>query len=246
MSAAKISFPGFDAPAASFEAPLEMLSACHGRVERQCQTLLRLVPHLAASGSHQAAREAAQNVMRYFDTSARHHHADEEEDLFPALLLSAPEAELAPLRELIDALLGQHRELERAWSELRWKLEGVWLETMRDLDADEVRRMVDLYRSHIEREEEELLPLAARVLGVRSWTASGVRLRRGIRMSNRRTEPCLIKSSNYHRQTLRSPRARTEDHSSDGAPVLPRTRPPGPFSALPRVRRAVRVRDPPP
>lgn len=183
MSAAKISFPGFDAPAASFEAPLEMLSACHGRVERQCQTLLRLVPHLAASGSDQAAREAAQNVMRYFDTSARHHHADEEEDLFPALLQSAPEAELAPLRELIAALQAQHRELERAWGELRWKLEGVWLETMRDLDADEVGRLVDLYRSHIEREEEELLPFAARVLGVAQLDSVGraMRLRRGIK-----------------------------------------------------------------
>ena len=79
MCAAKISFPGFNAPAAGFEAPLEMLSACHGRVESQCQTLLRLPPHLAANGPDQAAREAAQNIMRYFDTSARNHHADEEE-----------------------------------------------------------------------------------------------------------------------------------------------------------------------
>ena len=35
MSIPKQAFPGFDAPAAGFEAPLEMLSACHGRVERQ-------------------------------------------------------------------------------------------------------------------------------------------------------------------------------------------------------------------
>ncbi|MFA5915130.1 MAG: hemerythrin domain-containing protein, partial [Burkholderiales bacterium] len=122
MSAAKTSLPGFSSPAAGFEAPLEMLSACHGRVERQCQTLLRLVPHLAANGPDQAAREAAQNVMRYFDTSARHHHADEEEDLFPLLLRSAPAAQLAPLRELVAVLLAQHRELEQVWGELRLKL----------------------------------------------------------------------------------------------------------------------------
>jgi hemerythrin-like domain-containing protein len=183
MCAAKISFPGFDAPAAGFEAPLEMLSACHGRVERQCQTMLRLVPHLAAKGPDQAAREAAQNIMRYFDTSAKHHHADEEEDLFPALLLRAPDAERARLRELIEALLGQHRELEQAWGELRWKLEGIWLGTMRELDADEVARMVELYRVHIEREEAELLPLAARLLGEAQLDAVGraMRLRRGIK-----------------------------------------------------------------
>jgi hemerythrin-like domain-containing protein len=183
MCAAKISFPGFDAPAAGFEAPLEMLSACHGRVERQCQTMLRLVPHLAANGPDQAAREAAQNIMRYFDTSAKHHHADEEEDLFPALLLWAPDAELARLRELIDALCVQHRELELAWSQVRWKLEGIWLGMTPDLGAEEVERMVELYRLHIAREEAELLPFGARVLGDAQLDVVGraMRLRRGIK-----------------------------------------------------------------
>lgn len=183
MSAAKITFPGFTSPAAGFEAPLEMLSACHGRVESQCQTLLRLVPHLAANGPDQAAREAAQNVMRYFDTSAPHHHADEEEDLFPALLQSAPQTEQAPLRELVAALKAQHRELEQAWGELRWKLEGVWLGTLSELSAEEVGHLVDLYRSHIEREETELLPLAARVLEATQLDNVGraMRLRRGIK-----------------------------------------------------------------
>ncbi|MHB8667301.1 MAG: hemerythrin domain-containing protein [Burkholderiales bacterium] len=183
MTPAKIAFPGFTAPAAGFEAPLEMLAACHGRVERQCQTLQRLVPHLAANGADQAAREAAQNVMRYFDTSAPHHHADEEEDLFPALLGSAPENELAPLRDLIGALRAQHRELEQAWQQLRWKLEGVWLGTMRELDADEVQRLVELYRSHIAQEDEALLPAATRILGTAQLDAIGraMRARRGIK-----------------------------------------------------------------
>ena len=182
MTSAKIAFPGFTAPAAGFEAPLEMLSACHGRVERQCQTLLRLVPHLAANGPDQAAREAALSVMRYFDTSARHHHADEEEDLFPALLRAAPPAELAMLRGLVAALQAQHRELEQAWAELRRKLDGIALGTVRDLSADEAGRLVGLYRSHIEREEAELLPLAARILGTAQLDGVGraMRARRGI------------------------------------------------------------------
>ena len=182
MRAANIAFPGFNAPAAGFEVPLEMLSACHGRVERQCRTLLRLVPHLAANGPDQAAREAAQSVMRYFDTSAKHHHTDEEEDLFPALLQAAPQTELARLHELINALCAQHRELELAWSDVRRKLEGIWLATVRELDANEVGRMVELYRLHIAREEAELLPLAARLLGGAQLDVVGraMRARRGI------------------------------------------------------------------
>ena len=94
------SIPGFSAPSAGFEAPLEMLSACHFRIERQCATLRRLVPHLATHGADTEARTAAANVMRYFDTSAKHHHADEEEDLFPALIESMAGSDPVCLREL--------------------------------------------------------------------------------------------------------------------------------------------------
>jgi hemerythrin-like domain-containing protein len=182
MGAAKASLPGFNAPAAGFEAPLEMLSACHGRVEHQCETLLRLVPHLAAHGPDAAACEAAQNVMRYFDTSARHHHADEEEDLFPALLHAAPQAGLAALRELVAALQAQHRELEQAWCELRRQLDAIRDASRSGLDAAAVDRLVGLYRSHIAREEAELLPLAARILGPEQLdrVGSAMRARRGI------------------------------------------------------------------
>ena len=180
MAAAAL--PGFDAPAAGFEAPLEMLAACHGRVERQCQTLSRLVPHLAANGPDQSAQAAAHNVMRYFDTSARHHHADEEDDLFPALLRAAPQAEFAHISELISALRAQHRELEQAWSTLRRELEGIGQGTIRTLDGDQVAAFVDLYRRHIDREEAELLPDAARIVGLAGLDTIGraMRLRRGI------------------------------------------------------------------
>jgi len=80
--------PGHSAPAAGFEVPLEMLSACHGRIEQQCSTLRRLQSHLLAHGADDQARVAAAAVMRYFDLAARQHHEDEERDLFPALLES--------------------------------------------------------------------------------------------------------------------------------------------------------------
>jgi hypothetical protein len=82
----KMNSPAFPALAAGTDEPLEMLSACHARIQSQCATLRRLVAHLLAHGVDAEARLAAASVMRYFDTSARHHHADEEEDLFPALI----------------------------------------------------------------------------------------------------------------------------------------------------------------
>ena len=96
--------PGHSAPTAGFEVPLEMLSACHHRIERQCATLRRLVDHLATHGPDQQARDAAAGVMRYFDTAGRDHHADEEEDLFPALIESMAGSDPICLREITQGL----------------------------------------------------------------------------------------------------------------------------------------------
>ena len=104
-----ITLPGHSAPAVGFEVPLEMLAACHLRVQDQCSTLLRLVPHIAACGSDRPAQEAATAVMRYFDTSARHHHDDEERDLFPALIESMAGSDAICLRELTAAVTAEHR-----------------------------------------------------------------------------------------------------------------------------------------
>ena len=106
--------PGVPA-AASTEAPLEMLSACHARIERQCATLRRLAAHVESKGADEEARAAAANVMRYFDTSAKHHHEDEEIDLFPALLESMAGSDPVCLRDLTEALTAEHRALHATW-----------------------------------------------------------------------------------------------------------------------------------
>ena len=96
-----INFPGHTAPDGGFEVPLEMLSACHHRVERQCATLRRLVAHLATRGADADAAAAAAAVLRYFDSAAKDHHADEEQDLFPALIESMAEIGRASCRERV-------------------------------------------------------------------------------------------------------------------------------------------------
>jgi len=157
-------FPGFSAPAAGPEAPLAMLSACHDRMERQCATLRRLVPHLVEHGVDEAARTAAANVMRYFDTSASHHHADEEENLFPALIESMAGSDAVCLRELTEGLKADHRALEMAWQCVRSVLEKVARGESARLASDNVEALAGQYERHIEREEMELLPVAARLL----------------------------------------------------------------------------------
>ena len=174
--------PGFSSPSASTEVPLEMLSACHGRVERQCQTLQRLPPHLLDHGSDEQARQAAQAVLRYFDTAARDHHADEEMDLFPALLEAVAGSDAVCLRDLILTLLTEHRDIEQQWQHLRQALAAVALGQSAALPDQAVAAFVSAYAAHIEREEGELLPLAARLLDDAALERIGraMRQRRGI------------------------------------------------------------------
>jgi hemerythrin-like domain-containing protein len=175
-------FPGFSTPAASTEAPLEMLAACHIRIERQCATLKRLAAHLQAHGSDADARVAASNIARYFETAAMQHHADEEQDLFPALIESMAGSDAVCIRELTQGLSADHRRLEAMWRDLKPVLAQVAAGEPATLDQAQVELFTGLYERHLRREEDELLPMAQRLLGDSDITRIGraMRERRGI------------------------------------------------------------------
>ena len=159
-----------------------MLSACHDRIETQCATLRRLVPHLLVHGVDEEARAAATRIIRYFDTSALHHHADEEDDLFPALIESMAGSDAICLRDMIDGLTADHRALAACWRHLRAILERIAAGERVPLLFDDVEALAVRYERHIEREEKELLPMAARLLSDDDLARIGraMRARRGI------------------------------------------------------------------
>lgn len=175
------SFPGFPAPAASMDQPLAVLAACHERIERQCATLERLAAHLATAGADEAARTAASGVIRYFTRAALDHHADEETDLFPALLEAMAGSDAICLRTLLDSLAAEHVTLAAHWRQLHPHLSKVLaddpkvVQSKQNAGAGEtpevgsfaatVAAFVAAYRTHIARENAELLPMAARLLG---------------------------------------------------------------------------------
>ena len=177
-----IDVPGHSAPSAGFEVPLEMLSACHHRIEHQCTTLRRLVPHVAAHGADAEARTAATRVLRYFDTAGQQHHTDEEENLFPALIESMAGSDAVCLRAMTNRLTADHRELDAHWQRVRVALEQVIAGDGAALPSADVEALVGLYEQHIEREERELLPMAARLLSDAALESIGraMRERRGV------------------------------------------------------------------
>ncbi len=174
---------GYSAASAGFDAPLEMLAACHERIQGQCSTLQRLAAHVVASGSDDDACAAAHNVIRYFDSAGRHHHDDEEQDLFPALLESTAASDPAGIRHLIDTLKLDHRELDAGWQQLRRWLVRIEAGDPIAPDQEEIEQFIGRYVRHIALEERDLLPMAARLLGPGALERIGqsMRQRRGVR-----------------------------------------------------------------
>ncbi len=147
----------------------------------------------AASGAHRLAVEAA-DLIRFFDYVIVQHHADEEEDLFPALIESMAGSDAVCLREMTEALRSEHRLLEADWRELRRELERVaagagtsGMVTAAETDrragavqaaaavqsseesagtplARSAQRFADRLHAHSAREDGELLPMAERLL----------------------------------------------------------------------------------
>ncbi|WP_407279988.1 hemerythrin domain-containing protein [Aromatoleum evansii] len=147
-----------------FETPLEMLEACHERLQAQLATLARLAAWLPEHGPDKQAQQAAANVMRYFDVAAVKHHQDEEDDLFPVLRARADEARRAELGTLIDWILADHQKLFAGWARMRTRLERIAAGEATDLTPADVDAFADAYRRHIQREEGELLPIARNLL----------------------------------------------------------------------------------
>lgn len=164
-------------PAAGFNEPFAMLDACHDRVQRMLGTLQKLRAHLASNGCDAQAREAARDVVRYFDTAGPAHHADEERHVFPVLLAAGQ------LVSEVKRLQRDHIEFEAAWARVRGTLvrvaQGEWPgPSLHDEAA--LSSFATIYERHLPLEDEVVFP-AARAL----MTAATLRVM-GDEMARRR------------------------------------------------------------
>jgi pyridoxamine 5'-phosphate oxidase len=167
----------FDA-AVGFDDPLEMLLACHRRIERQLVTLERLQAHLHDKGMDAEASVAAQGILRYFAKAAEAHHEDEEKDLFPLLedriAAGAEKARFHALRERLEA---DHANVREMWARLRKPLEAIAEGLPRSLPRTDVVAFTQAYTGHIAMEEPALHELFERWLDERDRAALGKSMR---------------------------------------------------------------------
>lgn len=181
-----VQLPGHRAPAAGYEAPYQMLAACHERVQRTLGLLQRLHQHVAQHGADEQAVQAARDVLRYFEQAAPQHHLDEERHVFPRVLAM----EDAALTEVVHRLQRDHVEMEAAWARVRAELQSLvdtgpslpstWVDRTRHL----FQHFVALYERHIPDEEQLVFPAGERAMEPNALTvmAQDMMQRRGVRL----------------------------------------------------------------
>lgn len=155
-------------PSPTFHQPLELLSDCHRRVESFLRALILVAEQAHGNELDSRQREALETALRYFREAAPKHTADEEESLFPRMR-EADNSTATEVLEKIKALEADH-QVAHGGHELVEKLGQKWLSSSR-LSPDETTRLCDtlhalqaIYERHIAIEDNEIFPVAAKVL----------------------------------------------------------------------------------
>lgn len=173
-------------PLAGFDRPIEMLMDCHRRIEHFLDVMIRVVELYSGRALDADGRRAIEASRQYFAHSAPHHTADEEQSLFPRMQ-SAGASEAIEGRQL-DRLRRDHETAEKLHKRIdqlldEWVASGKPLpESKRDSLREDLTEVRGLYADHIGVEEQQVFPLAARLLGDRELREIGteMRTRRGL------------------------------------------------------------------
>ena len=151
--------PARKQPKSAPRATLDSLDATHREILSMLTQLDRLMLHLTSVGCDGVAQASAADICRFFATTARKHHEDEEKLVFPALLKS-PDATLV---QHIQRLQQDHGWLEEDWLELAPLLQAIAqgqnfyeVETLRE----GVNVFANLYHEHIALEDSLVYPAA--------------------------------------------------------------------------------------
>ncbi len=142
--------------------PLDEFSNCHRGILNQLDSLGGLPALLAPAAE---ARRIAAEALQFFGSVVYQHHAEEERDLFPAVLASARTGvEHDQVQGMVDRLLREHREVEAAWERLEPQLEAVANGQHCSVDVQALQLLAVHYKDHADYEEALFLPLSKIIL----------------------------------------------------------------------------------
>ena len=133
------------------------LDECHQQIHVHLQSLAQLAQRLESGDLSADDKLAAGAIEAFFSSTAREHHAMEEQHVFPPLLSKGNEE----LTAAIHALHQDHGFIEEDWIELGPQLRAIadgnnWFDTAEFLHNAEV--FLELCSGHIALEESWIYP----------------------------------------------------------------------------------------
>jgi hemerythrin superfamily protein len=143
------------------ELPITSFTRCHLGIVSQLEKTARL-PELVDAARR--ARQTATDTLALFQQTVLPHHAEEEAELFPAVLSAANAAERARLQPVVDRLIAEHRTTEALWKRMQPVMRAAARGSVSEIDAEGMEELVRKVLRHARYEETVFLPVAERIL----------------------------------------------------------------------------------
>jgi hemerythrin-like domain-containing protein len=155
----RIQFTDLSPPEA--ELPITSFTRCHLDIVSQLEVTARL-PELVDSANR--SRQVATQTLDLFRQTLMPHHAEEEAELFPAVLRACNGPERERVQPIVDRLTSEHRAVEALWKQIEPAVRAAARGTAPEVDAESMEEIVRRVLLHARYEETVFLPLAERIL----------------------------------------------------------------------------------
>ena len=149
-------------PDSGFDDPIGMLKDCHRRIEHFLGILCAVAERALRRTLTEEEIAAVQAALNYFRVGGQRHTSDEEESLFPRLVAAGGFAELDRLEHDHDEARELHAEVEALYQS--WIRDRALAESEFNRLLSSTGRLRDLYKAHIQVEDDVVFPKAAQVL----------------------------------------------------------------------------------
>ena len=148
-------------PAMQEPEPLAAFTRCHLGIVSQLEQTAQLASLVDAA---QRARQVAQDTLHLFHHVLLPHHADEEAELFPAVLQACTPGERPGVQEMVDRLKREHAMVALLWDALEPAVRAAAHGHAKEIDGELLEQLVRSFLRHARYEETAFLPLAETIL----------------------------------------------------------------------------------
>lgn len=162
-------------PDSGFDDPLGMLKDCHRRIEHFLEILCVVAGRAQKRTMTGEEISAVQSSLNYFHIGGQRHTADEEQSLFPRLIAAGGFADIARLEHDHAEAGSLHNQIEALYQS--WMAEGTLSEAQSGSLQAATARLRELYRAHIQIEDNIVFPRAADLLDKNQIAAIGQEFR---------------------------------------------------------------------